>query len=67
MNEGKYVEEMVKDGEKNVEKEVVVKGLMRDRWKDWGGGWFVMGKEEKSWVGVEGKGNMGGLKGEVIG
>lgn len=66
-NEAKYVEDILKDAEKNVDKEVVLKGFITHTCKHSGRRCFVMGKDQKTSVRVEAKGNIGGFNRELIG
>lgn len=67
VNEAKYVEDILKDAEKNVDKEVVLKGFITHTCKHSGRRCFVMGKDQKTSVRVEAKGNIGGFNRELIG
>ena len=66
-SEAKYVEDILKDAEKNVDKEVVLKGFITHTCKHSGRRCFVMGKDQKTSVRVEAKGNIGGFNRELIG
>lgn len=62
-----YVEEILKDAEAKVGKEVTVKGFITHTCKHSGRRCFVMGNDQKTSVRVEAKGNIGGFNRELVG
>ena len=62
-----YVEDILKNAEKEVGKEVTLKGFVTHTCKHSGRRCFVMGRDQKTSMRVEAKGNIGGFNRELIG
>ena len=62
-----YVEEILKNAEKEVGKEITLKGFVTHTCKHSGRRCFVMGNDQKTSIRVEAKGNIGGFNRELIG
>lgn len=67
VKEAQYVEDILKDAEKNVNKELVLRGFITHTCKHSGRRCFVIGKDQKTSLRVEAKGNIGGFNRELIG
>lgn len=62
-----YVEEILKNAEKEVGKEITLKGFVTHTCKHSGRRCFVMGNDQKTSIRVEAIGNIGGFNRELIG
>ena len=62
-----YVEDLLAKAETEVNKEIVLKGTITHTCKHSGRRCFVVGKDQKTSIRVEAKGNIGGFNRELIG
>lgn len=62
-----YVEDILQNAEKEVGKEVTLRGFVTHTCKHSGRRCFVMGRDQKTSIRVEAKGNIGGFNRELIG
>ena len=62
-----YVEEILKNSENEVVKEITLKGFVTHTCKHSGRRCFVMGNDQKTSIRVEARGNIGGFNRELIG
>lgn len=62
-----YVEEILKNAEQEVGKEITLKGFVTHTCKHSGRRCFVMGNDQKTSIRVEARGNIGGFNRELIG
>lgn len=62
-----YVEDLLASAETNVGKEITLRGFITHTCKHSGKRCFVVGKDQKTSIRVEAKGNIGGFNRELIG
>lgn len=62
-----YVEDLLASAEANVGKEITLRGFITHTCKHSGKRCFVVGKDQKTSIRVEAKGNIGGFNRELIG
>ena len=67
VNKAVCVEDLLAKAETQVDKEVVLKGVITHTCKHSGRRCFVVGKDQKTTIRVEAKGNIGGFNRELIG